>query len=129
MNTEQDATEFWNEVRRLEQQNESPEPVYEYRLYYDDSGKIVSGQVINQNSSTTTADQGQYLVVSKDEYDNCANKIVKNAVLVKNVIKLDFDPGLEISTAGYRVVKNNAALTLDEEESYSNVQHYDRKTS
>ena len=130
MNTEQDVENFWNEVNRLQKLNESPEPVYEYRLYYNESGTIISGYplIINRPEAQNLP-TGPYIVVSKDEYENHSDKIVKNEVLKKRIIVVDVENQLVKSTSGYKVVKNNAALLLDDNDDYRNTEFYDRRTN
>lgn len=132
MNTDNDneaVTLFWNEVNQLMQQNQTDEPKVEYRLYYDEKGWITGGQSVTvQTSANDTSDQ-PYIVVSKFDYDNCHDKIVKDGVLAQRKIKPDFSTELVRSESGFKVVKNNAALLINEDEKYSNVEHYAGRNS
>lgn len=89
MITEQDVEDFWNEVKRLQELNESPDPIYEYRLYYDSKGKIVAGYPFITNKPVhEDMPSGAYIVVSKADYENHVGKIVKDGVLQKKRLYL-----------------------------------------
>jgi hypothetical protein len=132
MNTDsnnESNTDFWNEVNQLMQQNQTDEPKVEYRLYYDEKGWITSGQSVTEQSAADSASDQPYIVVSKFDYDNCHDKIVKDGVLTQRKIKPDFSMELTKSESGFKVVKSNAALLIDEDEKYSNVEHYAGRNS
>ena len=87
MNTEQDVKDFWNEVIRLQKQNESADPIIEYRLYYDDSGNITSGYpLITNRPEPSDLPIGSYIIVSKEDYQYSSDKVVKNGLLEKKRI-------------------------------------------
>jgi 5-formaminoimidazole-4-carboxamide-1-beta-D-ribofuranosyl 5'-monophosphate synthetase len=89
MNTEQDAENFWNEVNRLLEQNESPDPIYEYRLYHDSDGNITSGySLIINRPEPADLPKGSYIVVNREEYENRSDKIIKDGVLEKKRLLL-----------------------------------------
>jgi len=129
MTTDKDVQDFWEEVRRLELANQSPDPVYEYRLYYNDSGEITAGIPVIVNRPLPDLPQDPYIVVSLDEYRNSANKVVHDGRLEKKRFDIDIQNYLIKSTKGFRVVKNNAALLINNDEQYQDTEFYDRRTN
>lgn len=129
MTTEQDVKDFWDEVKRLEIANQTPDPVYEYRLYYDANGDITSGIPVIINRPLPELPEGNYIVVTHEEYKSSANKHVVDGKLCKKSIIVDVKLQLAKSDSGYKVVKNNAALLLDTSEEYQDTEFYDRTTS
>ena len=95
------------------------EEVKEYRLHYDELGTITMCTMINHPTDTN------YIVVSRDEYDNYFRYTVE-----KNKLKLiDNNLGNSVqlvkSTRGYRVVKNHAGIVLEPSEAYADTEYYD----
>lgn len=89
MSTEQDAENFWSEVKRLQELNESPDPIYEYRLYYDADGNITSGYpLITNRPKPNDLPDGLYVVVTQVDYKNHSDKIVKDGALQKKRLPL-----------------------------------------
>ena len=107
--------EFWKEVESL------IKPIIptklEYRLYYNELGEITSGAMANHPNN------GNYLVVTPDEYD----RYFEYRVVKQQLKKIDHDAGyrvkLQKSTQGFCVVKDHAGLLL-EEETYPNIEYY-----
>jgi len=92
----------------------------EYRIHYDADGRITMCSMQQHPVSE------QYLVVSKQEYDNYFKYIVVN-----NKLKLiDNNPGYHVqlkkSDIGFKVVKDHAGLIVEPNEAYSNTEYYDR---
>jgi len=127
MTTDKDVQEFWEEVRRLELANQTPDPVHEYRLYYDDHGEITASIPVIVNRPLPDLPTGPYITVSLDEYRNSANQIVRQGRLEKKRLDVDIQNYLVKSTKGFRVVKNNAALLLNNDEQYQDTEFYDRR--
>ena len=108
--------EFWKEVERL------IKPIIplklEYRLYYNELGEIISCSMAEH------PDSGNYIVVTKTEYEQYFNYRIVNAQL----IKIDNDAGyrvkLQKATTGYCVVKNHAGLLLEPNETYTTTEYY-----
>jgi hypothetical protein len=94
------------------------EPV-EYRIHYDTSGNITMCTM--QDHPTET----DYIVVTKEEYDNYYQYTVVDAKLKK----IDRNPGssvqLKKSDSGYQVVKNHAGIILEPSEDYVDTEYYD----
>jgi hypothetical protein len=65
-----------------------------------------------------------YIVVTKEEYDNYYQYTVVDAKLKK----IDRNPGYNVqlikSNSGYRVVKNHAGLIVEGNEIYENIEYY-----
>lgn len=83
MNTEQDVQKFWDEVKQLELANQSPDPITEYRLYYNETGDIVHNLSVIINRELPELPEGPYIVVSLEDYKNSANKVIVNRRLEK----------------------------------------------
>lgn len=93
------------------------EPI-EYRIHYNQQGDITQCSMRNHPTDT------DYIVVSKDEYDNYFRYTVE-----KNKLKIiDNNPGHSVqlvkSTKGFAVVKNHAGLLLELNETYENIEYY-----
>ena len=110
------SQEFWDEVARL------IEPIVpleiEYRVYYDDDGNIYRCSMIDH-------EPGDYIVVSKEQYDLPSHyKVIKGTL-----VKIDNDAGYRVqlrkSTTGYPVVAGHAGLLIEDEE-YPNREYYAR---
>lgn len=125
MNTEQ---EFWEEFKTLQQANESADPVIEYRIYYDQEGRVLLGTPVVLNRELPELPDDDYIVVSKEQYHNLGNEIVKNGELVKPPKNIQISTQLQKSATGFTVVKNNAALLLDDEDEFQDIEHYDRRS-
>jgi len=129
MSIEQDAAKFWAEVEQLEKNNQSTEPVYEYRIYYEEDGTVVSGQPVRLDvADGNPLPIGPYITVSLEEYRNLGNKIVKDGALYQPPRANHVQALLEKADSGQYVVKNNAALAIDENETYQDVEKYGRKS-
>jgi len=129
MSTEQDAAKFWTEVEQLEKANQTTEPVFEYRIYYEEDGTVVSGHPVRLGiEDGTELPDGSYIVVSFEEYRNLGSKIVKDGMLYQPPRANHVQALLKKADVGQSVVKNNAALAIDENETYQDVEQYGRKS-
>ena len=126
MNTEQDAEKFWNEVNSLLRENQTDDPIHEYRFYYDETGEITDRISVVTNRPLPELPEGSYILVSREQYTTSDNMLVKSGILVKKDRSVDVKNGLSKSNSGFKVVKNNAALLLDDDDEYQNTEHYDR---
>ena len=96
------------------------EPI-EYRIHYDDTGNITMCTMQDHPAET------DYIVVSKEEYDNYYQYTVVDAKLKKIDRNLGSSVQLKKSTTGYQVVKNHAGLILETGEAYTkDTEYYDR---
>lgn len=96
-----------------------PQPIIEYRLHYDEDGRIYLCSQYGHPENTT------YLVVDRETYDNYSKYYVKN-----NSLKLlDDSAGNRVklirSTQGYKTVKNHAGIILEPNENYADIEFYD----
>jgi hypothetical protein len=98
-------------------------PVIEYRFHYDDNGAITMCSMVDHPDST------QYIVVTREEYDQYFDYTIVNNQLKK----IDRDAGyrvqLERSTRGYPVVRNHAGLLLEPTEPYNDIEYYARRNN
>jgi|APFre7841882793_1041355.scaffolds.fasta_scaffold08140_2 hypothetical protein len=100
---------------------------YEYRVYYNEHGQIYA-TADGARSAELHGILGDYLVVDQDVFLNSQNYYVENG---KISWRSDITPltvtALKKSNAGFAVLKNNAALLLDDQEvsTASDTEHYD----
>lgn len=108
--------------------NHPVEPVYEFRLYYNDDGFIYASA-----SSAKDADSygltGDYLVVNKEDFYSHSKYKVKNGKLVEIKSGAITGTQLEKSDTGFEVAKNNAGILLEPGEDLPDTDHYDHKNS
>lgn len=116
MNSE---SEFIDEINKLLVVTKD-EPI-EYRLHYNELGEIYLCTMVQHPEAT------QYVVVNKETYDNYHKYRVVNGLIEKIVHQNGIFLQLAKSNKGYRVVKNNAALLIQDDESYPDIEYYDRK--
>jgi hypothetical protein len=95
------------------------EEPFEYRIHYDDTGNITMCTMQDHPAET------DYIVVSKEEYDNYYQYTVVDAKLKKIDRNSGYSVQLVKSTSGYRVVKNHAGLVLESDENYQDIEYYD----
>lgn len=127
MNTEQDAENFWNEVNTLLQQNQTADAIHEYRIYYDDLGEITDRISVVTNRPLPELPENSYITVSREQYMNSDNMIVKSGMLIQKDRSINVENSLRKSDSGFKVVRNNAALLLDDDDDYQDTEHYDRR--
>lgn len=98
---------------------ETPTPTIEYRIYYDNNGSITECSMVNHSEKTN------YITVDKETYDNYFRY---DKVIDGKLRKIVFDPGYRVqlhpSKSGYKVVKNHAALLIEDYETYDNTEFY-----
>lgn len=97
------------------------EPI-QYRLHYNESGDIYLCTMVQHPEAT------QYVVVDKETYNSYHKYHVVNNKLEKIVQKNGLIVGLVKSNTGYPVVKNNAAMLIEKNETYTDIEYYDRGT-
>jgi hypothetical protein len=96
-----------------------PEPVIEYRFYYDETGRIIT---CSQNNHQ---EYGEYLVVTENEYKHYYQYYIENNKLKMIDINSGYRVQLKKSDSGYTVVKNHAGLIIKSDEEYQEVEYYD----
>ena len=125
----QNTNENWNELLRAFELGLVTEEIkeYEYRIYYDNSGEILKTTCLKQDPIDTLS----YIIVDKTAY----NEFIKSPYykVINNQLK-KFYPNtsgykrqLIKSDSGYKVVKSNPALLVDEDESFDQVEYYDKR--
>jgi len=107
-----------NLLLALQQIEVTPDPVPEYRFYYDDTGRITCCSMLDHPES------GRYLIVTKEEYDNYTRYEVKNNKL--SIIKTSNKilSALVKSNTGFATVKGHAALLIEDTEAYQDIEYY-----
>ena len=110
-------------IKALSEMIITEDEAIEYRLHYNESGDIYLCTMVQHPEGT------RYVVVDKETYDVYHRYHVVDGVLEKIVQKNGLFVNLVKSTSGYKVVKNNAALLIEESEEYPDIEYYDRRTS
>lgn len=118
MNTPQELIEAFNLIKEI------PQPKIEYRIHYDSKGLIVSCTMVDHPENSN------YVVVDKDTYDNYFRY---DRVINGKLRKIIHDPGYRVqlhpSTSGFEVVKNHAALLIEDNETYNDTEFYNSSNS
>ena len=108
--------EFWREVENL--LKPITPVVLEYRFYYNEEGDITSCSMQNHA-------EGNYIVVTQDEYKH----YFQYQVIKGQLKKIEHDAGYRVqltkSTQGFKVVLGHAGLLI-EDETYTDVEYYAR---
>jgi hypothetical protein len=120
-------------IRQLDELGllDKPVPiVYEYRIYYDESGNITA-------TTPTVKDAemygftGNYIIVDDDTYKSVFPEVHKYIVHNNKITVRKSDatqtPQLGKSQTGFKTVTNNPSLLLEDNETYKDVEHYDYK--
>jgi hypothetical protein len=106
-------------IKAMESIELIPEPIIEYRFYYDETGRITTC------SQTNHQEHGEYLVVTEYEYKHYYQYYIKNNKLKMIDIGHGYRVQLKSSDQGYRVVNSHAGIILADDEEYENVEYYD----
>ena len=106
-------------IKALQSMVVTEDPPIEYRLHYNAAGDIVMCSMQQHPESES------YLVVTKEQYD-----LYHRYCVVKGKLTLiEHDAGTRValvtSTTGFAVVKNNAALLLEDNETFNDIEYYD----
>jgi len=109
-----------------EYDRQRPIIVIEYRLYYADDGSI-----IGLCESNHPADTNYIVLDSPDVFNknNTATLKVVNGKLTIIDLTHPLKNGIEKTLSGQPVVAGHAALALNIDEQYSNIEYYGRKTN
>lgn len=102
----------------------TPDPLVEYRLYYDDSGTVVMCMM-----QAPFPDNKSYVVVNKEQYELYWKYRIVNGKLESIPVNVGYRTAFVKSTKGFRVVKNHAALLLVENEQYPDIEYYDTRNN
>jgi hypothetical protein len=117
--------ELIEELKRLDALMNAPKPVPEYRFYYDETGNITMCAEISPYPAGD-----KYIVVDQAVYRDYFNYRVVNGK-AQRIVKQEgqIKSSLVKSDSGFRVVKGNAGLLLEEHEQYQTVEYYDARAS
>lgn len=96
------------------------EPI-EYRIHYDSTGRITQCSMRNHPKDT------EYIVVTREEYENYYKYTVENGALKKILHQHNYSVKLNKSNSGYRVVKNHAGILLTPTDEYNDIEYYDHR--
>ena len=94
-------------------------PFIEYRIYYDEAGTITACAMVQHPEGDN------YIVVSREQYENYFRYYVRNGKLTPIKIETNSPTILRLSNDGYKVVKGHANLLLVHNEDWKDVQYYD----
>lgn len=100
--------------------------ITEYRWYYNSNGHVT----VCVSNSAHFLEGDNYIVVSKEIYDNPHRFVVKDKVPVPNAQDgFQLTAPLIKSNSGFRVVKNNASILLESHETYTEIDFYDYRNN
>lgn len=116
---------IWEEVARLVADYDATRPVIvkEYRLYYNPDGTIVGLWEMDH------PDGDNYIVLDDPGMFNSSNTHllrVQNKKLVVLDPRAPLKTRIKRSNQGFRVVQGHAALIVENNEIYSEIEYYDR---
>ncbi len=114
---------YKNLLLAIEQLTVTPDPVPEYRFYFDNSGRIINCSMLNHQEGDN------YVIVTKEQYDNYTKYEIKNKKLVEIQDPNRILASLVKSDTGFRVVKNHAALLLETNETFDLIEYYDSRNN
>lgn len=117
--------DIWAEVDRLVAEYDAARPkiIKEYRLYYNTDGTVIALWESNH------PDGDNYIVLDDPGLFYNSNSLllrVYNKKLVALDPKAPLKTRLQKSDKGFRVVEGHAALILDQHETYSEIEYYER---
>jgi hypothetical protein len=120
LNTMNNDTEL---IKALSQMIVTEDEPLEYRLHYNELGDIFMCSM--QQHPTNE----KYIVVDRDTYDRYFKyRVIDGKLeLINNFSGVK--PSLVKGKKDFRVVKNHAALLLEPNEQYADVEYYDRRIS
>jgi hypothetical protein len=122
------SNNFWEEVFKLVEEYDSQRPklLKENRLYYNTDGSIIglweTGHPIGDN----------YIVMDDPGIFFHSNTHLLRVQNKKLVVLDPNDPNrarLKKSTQGFKTIKGHAALVLNDNEVYQDIEYYDRADS
>jgi len=111
-------------IKALSQLVVTPDPVIEYRMYYDETGTIVMCMM-----QGPFPDNSSYVIATKEQYELYWKYRVVDGKLELIPDTIDYSAPFVKSNKGFKVVKNNASLLLAEDEEYLNIEYYDTRNS
>jgi hypothetical protein len=117
--------DIWEEVRRLVEDYDAQRPIVikENRLYYNNDGTIIG---LWENGHP---EGDNYIVLDDPGVFYSANTLLLQVQNKKLIVLDPHEPArirLQKSNTGFQVVKGNAALILEQDETYPEIEFYDR---
>jgi hypothetical protein len=116
----QEESDFWAEVARLTPV--IPEVTIEYRWHYNASGRITMCSMCDHPPSEN------HIVVDEALYHDYFQYRIVDGKPVKIVADSGHRKQLISSDHGYAVVKNHANLLLEPNETFNELEYYDRNS-
>ena len=110
-------------VKALEELIVTPDPVTEYRLYYDEFGNVVMCMMQGPFP------EGRYIVVTKEQYEMYFKYRIVKGKLELIPVNHGYRVPFIKNKKGFRVVKNHASLLLQDNEEYPETEYYDTRNS
>lgn len=115
----------WDEVALLVAEYDAQRPtiVKEYRLYYNSDGTVIGLW------ETSHPDGDNYIVLTDPGIFHSSNTHmlrVQNKKLVVLDPQAPLKTRLKKSNQGFPVVQGHAAIIVEQDETYSNIEYYDR---
>lgn len=108
---------------------ESPQKIEpEYRWYFNSIGDVYA-TAPNAKEAEMYGFVGDFIVVNEEIYLDFIKYQVKNGSPVLRKDGASQRTQLEKSDSGFEVVKNNAALLLEDNETHTSTEHYDYRNS
>ncbi len=117
--------DIWDEVARLvaEYDAQRPKLVKEYRLYYNTDGTVIGLW------ESSHPDGDNYIVLDDPGLFHRSNTHllrVQNKKLVVLDPRAPLRTRLKKSTKGFQVIRGHAAVIVEDNETYSEIEYYDR---
>ncbi len=117
--------DIWTEVARLVAEYDAKRPtvIKEYRLYYNSDGTIIGLW------ESSHPEGNNYIVLEEPGIFHSSNTLLMRVQNNKLVVLDPRSPErtrLKQAVQGFRVVKGHAALILNETETYSDIEYYER---
>jgi len=111
-------------IKALSELVVTPDPVTEYRLYYDETGAVIMCMMQGPFPDTTN-----FVVVTKEQYEIYWKYKITNGKLELIPITNEYRVTFVKSDKGFKVAKNHASLLLEHNETYNDTEYYDTRSN
>jgi hypothetical protein len=116
---------IWDEVAQLVAAYDAQRPkiIQEYRLYYNPDGTVIGLW------ESDHPDGDNYIILDDPGpfySSNTLNMRVQNKKMIVLDPRAPLKTRLKKSNQGFQVVKGNASVIVEQHETYSNIEYYDR---
>lgn len=105
--------------------NEIVLPEFDYRVYYDETGFIFLTTAVKSEAR----DDIPYIKVTEEQFKNIFRYKVINGELVEVKSNIGTNPQLTKSDKGFKVIKNNPALLLEDDPTQLDIEYYDYRNN